>query len=124
MKQLVLALAGAAALGVAVPANAQTFYVDSYRDGYARGGAYWDYDYGYRDRGPRAEVVVRSPRARTYVYEDAPRYRYRGYSRDWDAGYSAYAYSEGPYLGYRPYRGWGDPYAGAPFVRFGGWSDW
>jgi hypothetical protein len=116
-----LRLAAAAVLATAVPAAAQTFYVD---DGYRAGPGY-----GYRDwGGARAEVYVGAPGPRVYAYESAPRYRY---SRDWDGGYSAYAYSdryrysrgrddgysayaygEGPYLGYRPYRRWGGPYVG------------
>src|ERR1043166_203673 len=92
MRTLALGLAAAASLAFAVPASAQTVYVN---DGYWGGSGY-----GYWGGGPRAEIVVGAPRGRVYIDEDGPRYRraYRGaYAYD---GYDAYAYSGSPYRAY------------------------
>jgi hypothetical protein len=111
MRLLVLSLAAAASLACAVPANAQTVYIN---DGY-RGGS--GYGYWGGGPGPRSEIVVGAPRARVYVDEDGPRYRraYRG-GYAYDGGYDAYAYSGYPDRGYayggypyRGYRSWGGP---------------
>src|SRR5262245_38529690 len=84
MRLLVLSLAAAASLGCAVPANAQTVYIN---DGYWGGSGY-----SYWGGGPRTEIVVGAPRARVYIDEDGPRYRraYRG-TYAYDGGYDAYA---------------------------------
>jgi len=111
MRLLALSLAAAASLACAVPANAQTVYIN---DGY-RGGS--GYGYWGGGPGPRSEIVVGAPRARVYVDEDGPRYRraYRG-GYAYDGGYDAYAYSGYPDRGYayggypyRGYRSWGGP---------------
>jgi hypothetical protein len=119
MRTMVFALTTAGALGVAMPAGAQTVYVD---DGYRGGCPCPGYSsYGYRSYGydnwgtARAEVYA--PRARVYAYDDAPRYRYRSYSRNWDDGY-AYAYSGSPYAAYRDYRSYDGPSVSVGF----GWG--
>jgi hypothetical protein len=124
MRTMVFALATAGALGVAVPAGAQTVYVDNgYRAGCSCPGfsSYGYRSYGYDNWGTaRADVYVNAPRARVFAYDDAPRYRYRAYSRDWDEGY-AYAYSGRPYGGYRDYRRYDGPSVSVGF-GFGGWD--
>jgi hypothetical protein len=129
MRNLIIGLAAATMLGIAVPASAQTIYVDDgYRDWWG-GPAYRYSDWG----GPRAQVYVGVPRARAYVYDDTPRYRYRRYDRSWD---DAYAYSSGPYLAYgsgpyvryRDSRAWDGPYVtvGAGYRSWdrGWWDRW
>jgi hypothetical protein len=133
MRRLVLASMAATMLGIAVPASAQTVYVD---DGYRSAYSEWS--------APRAGIYVGAPRADVYVYEDAPRYRYRHYNRDW--GSDAYAYSGGPAVRYRSWDGptttvvggqdasryrdrhydrdWGGAYvySGGPAVRYRSWN--
>jgi hypothetical protein len=124
MRAMVFALATAGALGVAVPAGAQTVYVDDgYRAGCCPGYSSYSYrSYGYDNWGTaRADVYVNRPRARVYAYDDTPRYRYRTYSRDWDNGYGAYAYSGSPYAGYRDYRRYDGPSVSVGFGS-GGWD--
>lgn len=118
MRTMVFVAATAGALGFAAPAGAQTVYVDDgYRAGccptYGSSYSYRSYGYGDWDTA-RAEVYVGSPRARVYAYDDAPRYRARYYSRGWNDGYGAYAYSGNPYA----YSGNPYAYSGGPYVRY------
>src|SRR6266568_2230581 len=109
MRSLIFAAAAATTFGAGLPASAQTVYVDDGYRGYR--GEYSDPDWSR----PRVRIDVDAPRARVYAYDGAPRYRSRG--RDWDDGYGAYAYNEGPYVRHN----WGGP---SVSVGVGyGWDD-
>ena len=119
MKRLAIALAAAAMLGAAVPANAQGLYV-GFGDGYYGGwGGYgygswgpgtgpegyasygWGPGFGYGWGGPAYSYAWGGPaytytyarprpRASVYAYDTGPRYRYRRSAyRDWYGAYGA-----------------------------------
>jgi hypothetical protein len=121
--RLACTLAAAAVLGASVPATAQTISVGVGYGGWWGGPAYeysgWggpSYAYGGWYGGPY-HGWYGGPRAQVYVYDTAPRYRYRRYSRSWNGAYGAYAYGGGPYVSYG--RSWGGPHVS---VGFGGWG--
>src|SRR3977135_790055 len=116
MRSLIFAAAAATTFATALPASAQTVYGDDGYRGYRGEYSEWS--------GPRVRIDVDAPGARVYAYDGAPRYRsrsydrdwngayaydaaprYRSHVRDWDDGYGAYAYSEGPYVRHN----WGGP---------------